>query len=138
LKVHDGLKHAVVGGNSLEPDGSGFTAHPADKLGEINISRAPHTALGTGQTIPERGIRKFFKAVERALDDLPGGKFGKHPGHRTASGTNPAIETIIGFGRIDQFGNSRHFTFSIIQILVFIFYNPGKLKLYFITKARKY
>ena len=56
LKGHDGLKHTVVGGDTIKSDGSGFISHQADKLGEINLGRTAYTALGAGQAVPEGAV----------------------------------------------------------------------------------
>jgi hypothetical protein len=68
----DGVENRIVGRNSTKPKRMGLVTHKPNELMEIDTDGAPYAALSTGQAVPYGLVRRVFKFVKRALNNLPG------------------------------------------------------------------
>jgi hypothetical protein len=89
--------------DTVKPGVMGLATDEPDKFREIDVGRAPDTALRTGQATPYGVVRRLFQLIQRALYDLPGRKIGKHLSNRAASSAHAAVKTVIGLGCVNQF-----------------------------------
>ena len=72
LDGHNGLKHSIVGRNTVESHGMGFITNKADEFRKIDVRRAADAALCAGQAVPNGMVREFLQSIKRALYNLPG------------------------------------------------------------------
>jgi len=102
LEFHDGLEHAMVGIDRCGSQFGGFFSKESHELREVDAGGAALKAAAAGQARPEIAVFQQFVAQAKKgfFHNESRRKAGQHPGHRATPGTNPAVQTIIGFSQL--------------------------------------